>query len=134
MNEKEKNEYQLIEELVIPELKVIKSTSGVEITLPILYKGHNLQMNRLVTELIDIKKDTLVGLINETDEDRVDKLFQIMAIYTGKPIKWLEENFSIEDVVGELQRFFGIVRYAKITNKIKEYQKTVSRLIPNGNL
>lgn len=131
MNEESKKVNETISEL-IPDIKTIKSTSGVDITLPILYKGHNLMMNKLLNELIDPKNDTLLALVNESDETKINKLYELMAIYTGKPVEWLDENFSIEDVVAELQLFFGVVRYAKTTKKLQEFQKMVLKLIPSG--
>ncbi len=132
MDEETKKTNQVIDELTSG-TRTIKATSGVEITLPKLYYGSNLKLNKLMSELIDVTKDTLLNLMNETDETKLDKLFEMMAIYTGKPIDWLKENFDISDVIAELQLFFGIVRYAKTTRKMQEFQKMVSLLTPSGN-
>ena len=133
MNEETKKHNQAIEELIL-ELTVIKSSNGEDVKLPILFKGHTLQLNKYYNELVlDPAKETLFNIMNTDDETKVDTLFKMMAIYTGKPVEWVEVNFTIEDTVGELQRFFGIVRYARATRKMQEFQKKVSLLIPSGN-
>ena len=133
MNEETKKYNQAIEELM-QDITVIKSSNGEDIKLPILFKGHTLQLNKYYNELVtDPTKETLFNIMNSDDDTKVDVLFKMMAIYTGKPIEWVEVNFTIEDAAGELQRFFGIVRYAKATRKMQEFQKKVSLLIPSGN-